>query len=142
MNLPELPKPVQHEMEHGVCVGYMSVGQCIEYGQACFDEGVSSVHTQEPVAWMYTHTYPHNNIVRFDRVTYPDRCVDGWTETPLYTHPSPQQSAEPLELSDAIKRDLITNWFADWWTQKAAHGLLEDYASAVLAAANAKRKPA
>jgi hypothetical protein len=49
------------------------------------------------------------------------------------------QPADPLELSDAIKRDLIVNWFADHWTQKAANGLLDDYARAILAAAKAKR---
>ncbi len=84
MNLPELPKPVQHEMEHGVCVGYMSVGQCIEYGQACFEQGVSSVHTQEPVAWLVSSAYWDAPIVKINK---PTTSLANESVQPLYTAP-------------------------------------------------------
>lgn len=50
----------------------------------------------EPVAWMYTHP----KCTSYWR-TQPDEghAEDGWTETPLYTHPAPL-----ADLMEALKR--------------------------------------
>jgi len=109
-------------------------------GVACMlEDAMKSVAADaEPVAWeIETESQQggYNKWVTTDKKDLLNIYNRG-APVPLYAAPQP---AEPLELSDAIKRDLIVNWFADHWTQKAANGLLEDYARAILAAAKAKR---
>ena len=94
---------------------------------------LSKLKGAEPVAWMYQHKYPRNNLLRFDRVGEPDRSVDGWTETPLYAGAAPQAPA-PLTNEQIDRAALEQTGFEGGGTQamnitdirrivRAAHGI-------------------
>jgi hypothetical protein len=55
-----------------------------------------------------------------------DRPSDDVVLTPLYTAP---QTVE--RLTDEEVRELVGNYFAEDWAQKAARGLLHDFANAI-----------
>ena len=53
---------------------------------------------------------------------------DKWTNIPLYLAPQPTQAqAGAVPLTEAQKREMATNWFAEDWAVSNAIGLIDDY---------------
>ena len=90
---------------HPNYVGMFTAGQLNQYGQACFDEGVSSVHTLEPmtvVADRYAHRMALElECVLADRPGYYDKAMQVLGEyrsamNAIHEQHSPTRMGEPL----------------------------------------------
>lgn len=63
----------------------------------------------KPVAWMYERSStlsPDHKETRVGSYIWPDWMQQGWTETPLYTHPSPAPQADAAVVTEGVRRSL------------------------------------
>lgn len=87
----------------------------------------------EPVAWRWRNSLGE---VVTDWLEYQHQTAEGvkkqvadegGTVEYAYATPQPSETQGRRQMTDEQRRDLITNWFAEDWAIKKAHGLLDDY---------------